>query len=186
MKLSRNGGTPVNLTSDEVTSDLVTDGTSVYWSARTSSGGRIAKISVNGGAVTVLATKGGGALVRRNSTLYYIDDVTNDLYKVGTGGGASTLIATGIARTNENPPTLPPLAQVSAIATDGVNVYGATRYPALSIFKASVNGGSPAPKATYVAFHEATRAPLVVDSSNVYFAEANGMNGYLTVSKTAK
>ena len=44
---------PVLLTTDEVSSDLVTDGTSVYWSARTATGHRIAKISVNGGAVTL-------------------------------------------------------------------------------------------------------------------------------------
>lgn len=100
MKVARNGGTPTVVTTDEVTSGLFSDGTSVYYAARTpSGGGRIVKVPVGGGAVTVLATKGGGALVRRSSTLYYVDAATNDLYKVMTSGGASTRIATGMGTT---------------------------------------------------------------------------------------
>jgi hypothetical protein len=183
MKVSRNGGTPVLLTSDNVTSELFSDGTSVYWSASTATGGRVAKISVNGGSVTVLATKGGGALVRRNSTLYYTDSTTNDLYKVPTAGGSSTQIATGIAR---NRPGTANVAQVSKLATDGTSVYGTLANPGNAIFKASVNGGTPVPNATYLAFHENLRNPLVLDASSVYFVGTTGLNGYLTVSRTAK
>jgi hypothetical protein len=183
MKVSRNGGTPVLLTTDDVTSDLFTDGTSVYWSAMTATGGRIAKISVNGGAVTVLATRGAGGLVRSGATLYYTDGATNDLYKVPTAGGTSTRIATGIA---VNGAGTVPVAAVWKLATDGTNVYGATAAPGYSIFKASVNGGTPAPKATYLAFHEAMRSSLVLDTSNVYFVATTGPKGYLTLSRTTK
>jgi hypothetical protein len=176
MKVSRNGGTPVMLTSDDVTSELFSDGTSVYWSARTATGGRIAKISVNGGTVTVLDTRGGGALVRRNSTLYYNDNATNDLYKVSTAGGTATRIATG----------LPLTAAVSALATDGTNVYGAFSNPGNAIFRANVNGGSPLPAATFLAFHEHSRSPLALGTSSVYFVGTTGLNGYLTVSRTTK
>ena len=82
MKVSRNGGTPVLLATDNVTSELSSDGTSVYWSASTATGGRVAKVSVNGGSVTVLATRGGGALVRRSSTLYFTDNVFNDVLTI--------------------------------------------------------------------------------------------------------
>jgi hypothetical protein len=172
MKVSRNGGTPVLLATDNVTSELSSDGTSVYWSAITATGGRVAKVSVNGGTVRVLATTGGGALVRRNSTLYFTDNVFNDVRTVPTAGGNTLTIGFG------NPPTS--TAPVSKLVTDGTHVYGALASPGNVFFKAGPNGG-----VKFLAFHEHSKN-LVMDASYIYYVGTTGQNGYLTISRTTK
>ncbi len=176
-KVSRAGGTPVALTAfDQISSDPVADGSFVYFAAFTLTGNRIAKVPVNGGTVTnIVSNKGGGAIARSGSTLYFTDFNTNDLYKVPTGGGTATLIATGMPR-----------ATATTLTVDGTNVYGVLQDPGNLIFKASVNGGSPTPKASFVAFHESVKSRLAFDSSNAYYVTTTGTNGWLTVSRSTK
>ncbi len=136
--------------------EIVTDGTSLYWTANTDTmPDGVYELPIGGGTVATLTGTGYSLdLALNGGTVYWTDDGDDTVLSMPTGGGTVTTLATGL--------TAP-----DTIATDGVSLYWVASGSPGSVMKLALgaDGGSPVTLAAGIA----NPSGIVTDGVSVYF-----------------